>query len=115
MGLNIKETGSKKLGFYLSFKQSEKEIYEEIKSINNYTQVIKGLIKDYLLNQENNNTSNQNSNTITMTIDDLCRIISSVNLSNNNSTLTTNNVESKTISNSNLHSTVIPEDMLIGL
>lgn len=114
MDSNMKNTENKKLGFYLSFKRSEKEIYEQIKSVNNYTQVIKGLIKDYLLNQDNNSIQNTNSNkTINLSIDDLCRIISSVNLSNNNV------IQSKTkeILNDNVssNSTEIPNEMLIGL
>lgn len=112
MSSNIKELGSKKLGFYLSFKKNEKEIYEQIKSINNYTQVIKGLIKDYLIKQENNNINNQNSNTITMTIDDLCRVISSVNISSNVTTSNPKEISSKDLKS---NQSSIPEDMLIGL
>lgn len=116
MDSNIDNAKDKKLGFYLSFKKSEKELYEQIKSINNYSNVIKTVMGEYLTNKNKDEIKNlKKGNTITLTIDDLCRIISSVNLSNSNSALTTNNVESKDISNSNLHSAVIPEDMLIGL
>lgn len=114
MDSNIKNKDNKKLGIYLSFKQNEKEIYEKIKSVNNYSQVIKGLIKDYLLEQDNISIKNSNQNKhINLSVDDLCRIISSVNLSNNNV------IQSKTkeMFNDNVtsNSTEIPDDMLIGL
>ena len=113
MDSNMK-TESKKLGFYLSFKRSEKEIYEEIKSKSNYTQIIKELIKDYLSNQNNNSIKNSDqSRTINLSIDDVCKIISSVNLSNNNPIQS--KIKEEFNDNVSTNSTEIPEDMLIGL
>lgn len=104
---------NQKLGFYISFKQSEKELYEKIKSLNNYSQLIKQMMNDYFLNQEKINVRND-TNTITLTIDDLCRLISSVNISSN--VVTPNTVELPS-RNEDLqsNSSIIPEDMLIGL
>lgn len=109
-----KKIQNKKLGFYLSFKQSEKELYEQIKSKSNYTQIIKELIKDYLSNQNNNNIKNfDQSRTINLSVDDLCKIISSVNLSNNNPIQS--KIKEEFNDNISADSTEIPEDMLIGL
>lgn len=114
MDSNISQNDNKKLGFYLSFKRNEREIYEQIKSVNNYTQVIKELIKDYLMDQKHNNLKNHNQkSTIHLSIDDLCQIIYSVNLSKNNVI----QYETKEMYNSNIssNSTEIPEEMLDGL
>lgn len=105
---------NQKLGFYISFKQSEKDLYEKIKSLNNYSQVIKEIMKDYLINQDNN-VSNRSDKTITLTIDDLCRVISSVNISSNVVTTKTKEVISKKEDLQLNLSTTIPDDMLIGL
>lgn len=105
---------NQKLGFYISFKQSEKDLYEKIKSLNNYSQVIKEMMKDYFINQDNN-VSNRSDKTITLTIDDLCRVISSVNISSNVVTTKTKEVISKKEDLQLNLSTTIPDDMLIGL
>ena len=105
---------NQKLGFYVSFKQSEKDLYEKIKSLNNYSQVIKEMMKDYFINQDNN-VSNRSDKTITLTIDDLCRVISSVNISSNVVTTKTKEVISKKEDLQLNLSTTIPDDMLIGL
>lgn len=105
---------NQKLGFYISFKQSEKDLYEKIKSLNNYSQVIKEMMKDYFINQDNN-VSNRSDKTITLTIDDLCRVISSVNISSNVVTTKTKDVISKKEDLQLNLSTTIPDDMLIGL
>lgn len=105
---------NQKLGFYISFKQSEKDLYEKIKSLNNYSQVIKEMMKDYFINQ-NNSVSNRSDKTITLTIDDLCRVISSVNISSNVVTTKTKEVISKKEDLQLNLSTTIPDDMLIGL
>ena len=104
---------NKKLVLYLSFKQSEKELYEKIKSLNNYSQLIKQMMNDYFLNEEKINVRND-TNTITLTIDDLCRVISSVNISSN---VVTHNTAELPSRNEDLqsNSSIIPEDMLIGL
>lgn len=105
---------NQKLGFYISFKQSERELYEKIKNLNNYSQVIKEMMKDYFINQDNN-VSNRSDKTITLTIDDLCRVISSVNISSNVVTTKTKDVISKKEDLQLNLSTTIPDDMLIGL
>lgn len=105
---------NQKLGFYISFKQSEKDLYEKIKSLNNYSQVIKEMMKDYFINQDNN-VSNRSDKTITLTVDDLCRVISSVNISSNVVTTKTKDVISKKEDLQLNLSTTIPDDMLIGL
>ena len=105
---------NQKLGFYISFKQSERELYEKIKSLNNYSQVIKEMMKNHLINQDNN-VSNRNDKTITLTLDDLCKVISSVNISSNFVTTETKEVSSKKEDLQLNLSTTIPDDMLIGL
>lgn len=107
---------NQKLGFYISFKQSEKDLYEKIKSLNNYSQVIKEMMKDYFINQ-NNSVSNRSDKTITLTIDDLCRVISSVNSPHVSSNVVT--PKTKEVINKNedlkLNLSTIPDDMLVGL
>ena len=37
-----------KTGIYISFKKCEKTLYEDIKNIDNYSQLIKDLLSNYL-------------------------------------------------------------------
>lgn len=112
MNLEIDNTKDKKLGFFISFKKTEKDLYQRIKSIDNYSNVIKTVMSEYLTNKEEYDVKNcSNDNRINLTIDDLCKIISSVNTHNGNYIQQANNIESDDISNID----IIPKDMLIGL
>ena len=99
----------KRLGFFLSFKQSEYDLYKKVIERKNYTRFIKELIEDFF-----NNTSNKanihNNKTIELTVDDICKIISSVNLSSNQGY-----IMSKVEEKSEYEEDNIPEDMISGL
>lgn len=73
-------SNSKKLGIYISFKASEKQLYNNVKLIPNYSTVIKELLLNYL--EYGTCTQYKQSKyekSMLVTIDDLCRLISSVN------------------------------------
>ena len=69
---------NKKLGIYISFKYSEKELYEKIKLVPNYSMIIKDLLRKYLETGQDI-PQKQNEKSMCVTIDDLCKLISSVN------------------------------------
>lgn len=76
--MNSDKTGnSKKLGIYISFKSNEKELYDETKLIQNYSTVVKELLAEYLENKKRTQIKSEKS--MFITVDDLCKIISSVN------------------------------------
>lgn len=105
---------SKKLGLYISFKYSEKELYDKVKSISNYSTVIKNLLQQHIDNGE----CTQNEKSILVTIDDLCRIISSVNpVLRETRRKETHNNEIDINQNNGwiFEEDLIPEDMLNGL
>lgn len=108
---------SKKLGLYISFKYSEKELYDKVKSISNYSTVIKNLLQQHIENGEYTKL-NQNEKSMLVTIDDLCRIISSVNpVLRETRIKETYNNEIDTNQNNGciFEEDLIPEDMLNGL
>ena len=109
---------SKKLGIYISFKYSEKGLYDKVKLIPNYSTVIKELLREYVENGKDM-PQKQNGKSMLITVNDLCKIISSVN-----PVLRESNVNEKysneiNINQNNKISTIeddlIPEDMLSGL
>lgn len=72
---------TERLGFFLSFKKSEENLLSDIKDIKNYSAVIKELMSWYIDNgykmpSQNNNTT---ENTLTVTFDDICKLVASVN------------------------------------
>lgn len=79
--MNLDNTSnSKKLGIYISFKSSEKQLYNNVKLIPNYSTVIKELLLNYLENEKCiQRKPNKYEKSMLVTIDDLCRLISSVN------------------------------------
>ena len=109
---------SKKLGIYISFKASEKRLYDRVKLIPNYSTVIKELLREYIENGEDM-PQKQNEKSMLVTVDDLCKIISSVNpvlRESNVKEIYSNEID---INQNNKCSTIeddlIPEDMLSGL
>lgn len=76
---------TKRLGIFLSFKKSEETLLNDIKSIKNYSSVIKELMQLYIDNGnkmpvfEDRNTQTA-SNTLTVTFDDICKLVASVNV-----------------------------------
>lgn len=118
--MNLDNTSnSKKLGIYISFKASEKQLYNNVKLIPNYSTVIKELLLNYLENEKcTQYKQSKYEKSMLVTIDDLCRLISSVNSTTKELSLQTveenkygimqqvNNVSKESL---------IPEDMLKGL
>lgn len=100
---------TKRLGFFLSFKQSEYDLYKKVIEKKNYTTFIKELIEDFFSNSTSKDNLN-NTKTIELTVDDICKIISSVNLSSNQGYIM-NKIEEKYENDIDK----IPEDMISGL
>ena len=44
----VEEEKPKKLAFYISFKQSEEQLYKDMKAVDDYSNVLKGLMREYL-------------------------------------------------------------------
>lgn len=104
------DSGKKKrLGFFLSFKQSEYDLYKKVIERKNYTQFIKELIEEFFTSSPTK-ANVDDSKTIELTVDDICKIISSVNLSSNQGY-----IMSKVEEKSEYEEDYIPEDMISGL
>lgn len=73
------EEKPRKLAFYISFKQSEEQLYKDMKAVDDYSNVLKGLMKEYLYGKNETLESKTDDKSIVMTVDDICKIISSVN------------------------------------
>lgn len=76
---------TKRLGIFLSFKKSEENLLNDIKSIKNYSSVIKELMQLYIDNGNkmptfDNGNMQTTSNTLTVTFDDICKLVASVNV-----------------------------------
>lgn len=99
----------KRLGFFLSFKQSEYDLYKKVIERKNYTQFIKELIEDFFKSRPTKANINA-SKTIELTVDDICKIISSVNLSSNQGY-----IMSRVDEKYEYKEDKIPEDMISGL
>lgn len=65
-----------KTGIYISFKKSEKTLYEDIKNIDNYSQLIKDLLSNHLYATPVKQSASE-ENKISVGVDDICRIIES--------------------------------------
>lgn len=65
-----------KTGIYISFKKSEKTLYEDIKNIDNYSQLIKDLLSNHLYGTPVKQSTSE-ENKISVGVDDICRIIES--------------------------------------
>ena len=66
-----------KTGIYISFKKSEKTLYEDIKNIDNYSQLIKDLLSNHLYGTPIKQSVTSEENKISVGVDDICRIIES--------------------------------------
>lgn len=73
---------AKKLAFYISFKQSEEQLYNDMKKVDDYSNVLKGLMRDYLYGkkEDNSNSNKTDDKSMIVTVDDICKILSSVNV-----------------------------------
>lgn len=76
---------TKRLGIFLSFKKSEETLLNDIKSIKNYSSVIKELMQLYIQNGNkmpvfDDRNTQTTSNTLTVTFDDICKLVASVNV-----------------------------------
>lgn len=65
-----------KTGIYISFKRCEKTLYEDIKNIDNYSQLIKDLLSNHLYGTPVKQSAIE-ENKIAVGVDDICRIIES--------------------------------------
>ena len=65
-----------KTGIYISFKKSEKTLYEDIKNIDNYSQQIKDMLSNHLYGTPVKQSTSE-ENKISVGVDDICRIIES--------------------------------------
>lgn len=118
--MNLDNTSnSKKLGIYISFKPSEKQLYNDVKLIQNYSGVIKELLLNYLENEKcTHYKQSKYEKSMLVTIDDLCKLISSVNSTTKELSLQTieeNKDETMEQANNIYEESSIPEDMLKGL
>lgn len=76
----VEEEKPKKLAFYISFKQSEEQLYKDMKAVDDYSNVLKGLMREYLYGKKDTTEeSRTDDRSMVVTIDDICKILSSVN------------------------------------
>lgn len=69
------EEKKEKLAIHLTFKRSEKQLYNDIKKIQNHTQFIKDILSQHLYGTP---TEQQvNGNKMIIGVDDICKIIES--------------------------------------
>ena len=69
------EEKKEKLAIHLTFKRSEKQLYDDIKKIQNYTQFIKDIISQHLYGAPSNQQINEDK--MIIGVDDICKIIES--------------------------------------
>lgn len=110
--MDTTEKKTEKLGFYLSFKKTERELYEKVKSTPNYTTLIKDLLRNYYEKGENLEQDLTPNNTMLVTFEDICKLVASVNKVN--IIESNNNLNEDKRYNESVDSK-IPEDMINGL
>lgn len=69
------EEKKEKLAIHLTFKKSEKQLYDDIKKLQNSTQFIKDIISQHLYGSPSNEQVNENK--MIIGVDDICKIIES--------------------------------------
>lgn len=75
----VEEEKPKKLAFYISFKQSEEQLYKDMKAVDDYSNVLKNLMREYLYGDKGTSENKTDDRSMVVTIDDICKILSSVN------------------------------------
>lgn len=82
------EEKKEKLAIHLTFKRSEKQLYDDIKKIQHHTQFIKDIISQHLYGSPPNQQINEDK--MIIGVDDICKIIESAtkNLVNATSVIT---------------------------
>ena len=79
------EEKKEKLAIHLTFKRSEKQLYDDLKKMQNATQFIKDIISQHLYGSPSNEQINENK--MVMGVDDICKIIESATKNFVNTTL----------------------------
>lgn len=79
------EEKKEKLAIHLTFKRSEKQLYDDLKKMQNSTQFIKDIISQHLYGSPSNEQINENK--MVMGVDDICKIIESATKNFVNTTL----------------------------
>ena len=79
------EEKKEKLAIHLTFKRSEKQLYDDLKKMQNATQFIKDIISQHLYGSPSNEQINENK--MVMGVADICKIIESATKNFVNTTL----------------------------